>query len=106
MHCDDSLITFFSKFHVMLSNGIPLIRSLKILSKETVDASFSQAIDNIAANVSAGTVLSNAMADYPEYFDETLLDILATGEKHGILDTMTGVIPQIILFRRLEEWKN
>lgn len=105
MHCEDGLVTFFSKFHVMLSNGIPLVRSLKILSRESLDSAFSQTIDKIADTVSSGKVLSGAMADYPEYFDEAVLDVISAGEKHGILDLVSGILPQLIVFRSLEEWK-
>jgi len=103
----DDLVLFFSKFSVMLSNGIPLIKTLENLEKESTNEILSQALKQIinGFNSDKSKHLSDLMQQFPNIFDKHIIRLIKVGEEIGLLDLISGNIPEYILFSRLEEWK-
>lgn len=80
-------ITFFSRqLAVLISATIPLVRALKILVRQTRTEVLKRIIADIAAEVDGGAKLSQAMARYPQAFDQFFIHMVRAGETTGRLD--------------------
>lgn len=79
---------FFHLLSVMLDSGIPLLKSLQILSQKTSHERFCRIIATMAHYVEDGRHLSEAMAKFPTVFDESELGVVRSGEAIGRLDMM------------------
>lgn len=101
----DEMALFFTKFSVMLSNGVPLVRSLAILAEETEDEALSAAIRSTKEKVIDGARFTEAMKQSTDLFDEKIITLLHAGEVTGCLDLTTKIIPEYILFAGLKDWK-
>ncbi len=99
------VVLFFSKFAVMISNGIPLITALEYLNEESTNESLRQAAKKICASLAAGETLAEGMEAFPDLFDERITKLIRTGEETGSLDLILRIIPEYLLFGRLEQWK-
>ncbi|WP_341502942.1 type II secretion system F family protein [Gallaecimonas sp. GXIMD4217] len=72
----------------MLASGVPLVQSLDIISKGNKKDAVREMMAKISADVQGGTLLSEALAKYPIYFDDLYRDLVAAGENSGAMETM------------------
>ncbi len=80
-------ITFFARqFSVLIGATIPVVRSLRILTRQTKNEFFKRVIADVAAEVDGGSKLSQAMAKYPRVFDPFFIHMIRAGETTGRLD--------------------
>lgn len=80
-------VTFFSRqLAVMIGATIPVVRSLRALTKQTENDFFRIVIANIASDVDGGAKLSQAMTKYPKIFDQFFIHMVRAGETTGRLD--------------------
>ncbi len=103
-HLRDELVVFYSKFAVMISNGIPLTTSLSHLAKESRHEDVKHAIKKIHEETTLGKILADGMKKFPSVFDESTIQLIQAGEETGNLDLILKIIPEKILFSKLEEW--
>lgn len=82
----ENLVIFSRQFATMMSAGLPIIRSLDILARQTSDNLLAKALVEIKRDVEAGITLSAAMAKYPKAFPELFVTLIHAGEVGGILD--------------------
>ncbi|MGH9464424.1 MAG: type II secretion system F family protein [Thermoanaerobaculia bacterium] len=80
------LAVFTRQFSVMLDAGLPLVGCLEILGEQEEHRKFRQIIQQVRADVEAGSSLSDAMAKHPAAFDQLYVSMVAAGEAGGILD--------------------
>jgi general secretion pathway protein F len=76
---------FTRELQVLLSAGLPVDQSLKIIVESTADDRVAAAADTLLTRVRAGAVLSEAMDTMPEQFDEFLRTAVRAGEAGGAL---------------------
>src|SRR6516164_4750549 len=57
--------TFYSQLADLLRSGVPLLRSLDILERQSSQPALAEIIREIRARVADGTGLAEAMADHP-----------------------------------------
>jgi type IV pilus assembly protein PilC len=80
-------ITFFARqFSVLIGATIPIVRSLRILTRQTNNNYFKRVIADVAAEVDGGSKLSQAMTKYPKVFDGFFIHMIRAGETTGRLD--------------------
>lgn len=80
-------ITFFARqFSVLIGATIPVVRSLRILTRQTKNEYFKRVVADVAAEVDGGSKLSQAMAKYPRVFDQFFIHMIRAGETTGRLD--------------------
>lgn len=80
------LAVFTKQFSVMLEAGLPLVQSLTILADQQENATFAACLDEIRADVEAGSTLAESMRKHPKVFDNLFVNMVAAGEAGGILD--------------------
>lgn len=78
-----ALIGLFLHLEHMEKAGVPLLQSLDAARNDAETASLHRALDGIAAAVRGGLSLSEAMGLYPRLFDDTVIALVALGEKSG-----------------------
>ena len=70
----------------LLSNGVPLLRSLEILAKQATNPAMSDVLCDIRDKVSEGTGLEQAMADHPKVFGELTVSMVRAGSEGAFLE--------------------
>ena len=70
----------------MLSAGVPLVQTLRLLSSSHEKSSMRELLSGICAEVESGTPLSQALKKHPRYFDDLYVDLVSAGEQSGALE--------------------
>lgn len=81
-------VTFFQLLAVMINAGVPLIRSLYVLSDQNQNLKFKRIIREMAQTMEEGTSLSNAMNEHQSTFSESEIGMIASGEASGNLQNI------------------
>lgn len=79
-------VTFYQLLAVMINSGVPLIRSLYVLSEQNKNKRFKLIIRDLAQQMEQGESLSNAMKEHPEVFNQSEWGMIASGEASGNMD--------------------
>src|SRR5262249_45306583 len=78
--------TFFSQLADLLHSGVPLLRSLDILERQSANPALSEVIRDVRARVADGTGLSQAMARHPRAVAELSVSMVRAGQEGGFLE--------------------
>ena len=81
-----SVALFARQTSTMIGAGLPLVRSLRSISRDHYDRKLAAVLEDVADSVQKGDSLSSALARHPGTFDEVLVSLVATGEMSGTLD--------------------
>lgn len=82
-------IMMFTKYFAVLTKaGIPIIKSLVILEKQTENLRLRKKIKKIRTGVEAGSNLYEQFAQHPDCFSPLYLNLLKIGEESGMLYEM------------------
>jgi general secretion pathway protein F len=80
------MAAFYSQLADLLQSGVPLLRSLDILEKQTKNPSLSFAIREVRARVADGTTLADSMRPFPKVFNELAVSMVRAGQEGGFLE--------------------
>ena len=72
----------------LLDAGVPLLESIAILSKQADNTLLSAVLDEIYTDIKDGKSLSEALARYPKLFSPLYINMVASGETGGILESV------------------
>lgn len=89
------ILVFSRQLSVMISADIPIVRSLKILMRQTNNIAFKIILSKVSDDVDGGAKLSQALARYPQVFDNFFIQMVRAAETTGRLDeTLTYLANQ------------
>lgn len=77
---------FTWQFASLLRAGVPVLRSLTLLAQQAVDKSWREVVENLEREIRSGKTLSEALRNYPQYFNVLYIGLVKAGEKSGTLD--------------------
>src|SRR5947209_15632137 len=80
------LATFYSQLADLLHSGVPLLRSLDILERQSTVPALSEVIREIRARVADGTSLADSMGQHPNAFNELAVSMVKAGQEGGFLE--------------------
>ena len=80
---------------ILLEAGLPLIRSLKTLSRQSKNPAIKKTLEEAAASVEGGATFSEALAQHPKSFDKLYLNMIRAGEAAGKLEL---ILDRLALF--------
>src|SRR6266851_3164193 len=80
------LAGFYSQLSDLLRSGVPLLRSLDILERQSTQAALSEVLREVRAQVAQGTSLADAMAQHPRAFNELAVSMVRAGQEGGFLE--------------------
>lgn len=86
------LVIFSRQFSVMISSNVPVVESLLILIEQTENFSLKKMIADIAFEVDAGSLLSDAFEKRPDIFSNFFVNIIRSGETSGKLDEVLNYL--------------
>lgn len=86
------LVIFTRQFATMINAGLPIVRTLYILSEQTTNKKLQDVVVLVRKDVEAGLGLSEALAKHPKVFDKLYVEMVRAGEIGGILD---GVLQRV-----------
>jgi len=85
-------VVFTRQFATMINAGLPIVRSLYVLSEQTENPKLKEVIVRVRKDVEAGLALSEALDKHPKVFSRLYTEMVRAGEIGGILD---GVLLRI-----------
>ncbi len=81
----DDFLFFARQLSVMLDAGVPLLRALDVIRKETSSMMFADVLSQVREDVASGWSLEKAVAKHPRVFNSLWVNIIRTGEQTGRL---------------------
>lgn len=84
----DELQTFTAELYVLLNAGLPLDRSLNILSDVFESKGMKTVIDSILTAIRGGKTFSDALLEHPKIFPRLYVNMIKAGESSGVLDVI------------------
>ncbi|MFH1230138.1 MAG: type II secretion system F family protein [Planctomycetota bacterium] len=83
-----SLTQFTVQLATLQNAGLPILRSLKILSDQQKPSKLKDVITDVSADVEGGNSLSESLSKHPGTFDRLYVNMIKAGESGGVLDTV------------------
>jgi len=82
----DEFLSFNRQFQIVYRVGMPILKGLELIEKQSKNPVMQECIKKIREDVSAGRALNEAFAAHPSIFDETYVSLIKVGESSGKLD--------------------
>lgn len=70
----------------LLNSGVPLMRTLEVLSRQAAQPAMAEVMTDVRAQVSDGATLDAAMAKHPNVFNELTVSMVRAGGEGGFLE--------------------
>ncbi len=81
-------VVFMRQMATMVGAGLPLSRSLEIMTQQTENPMFRRVLKDVLLSVQSGKSLSDSFRSQEEVFDEITLNLIEAGEESGNLETI------------------
>lgn len=94
------LAVLFSQLADLLHSGVPLLRSLEILERQSTHPTLQSVLRDVRTRVADGTGLAQAMAQHPKVFNELAVSMVRAGQEGGFLE---DVLKRIATFVEHQE---
>jgi len=78
-------VIFTRQLSVMLKAGLPMVRCLESLQKQTESTYFKEVIASLITDVKGGQTLSKALLKFPKVFPDIYTAVVQAGEQSGQL---------------------
>ncbi|MDN3496117.1 type II secretion system F family protein [Planococcus sp. APC 4015] len=89
-----TLAVFSKQMAGLVNAGLPLMRTLTILTEQAEDKKLQSALLGVHASVESGSSFSQALAGYPEVFPPLMLSMVRVGEAGGFLGQSLSTIAE------------
>jgi general secretion pathway protein F len=99
------IIDFTKQMATLLNSGIKLTEALSVLTLQTSDVRFKNALTDIRDRVVTGESFTDALKDYSDYFDVIYVSMIRVGEVTGSLSQSLSTIANFMEKRRRVESK-
>jgi general secretion pathway protein F/type IV pilus assembly protein PilC len=98
------LTSFYSQLSDLLRAGVPVLRSLDVLSRQSANPLMSEILKELHNDVSSGETLADSMSKHPSAFTALSIAMVRAGEQGGFLE---DVLVRIAAFtERQDELRN
>ena len=94
------MATFYSQLADLLHSGVPLLKSLEILERQSPNSNLQYILREVKAEVADGTSLADAMNKHPGAFNELSVSMIRAGQEGGFLEE---VLKRIASFTEHQE---
>jgi general secretion pathway protein F/type IV pilus assembly protein PilC len=91
-----ALATFFSQFADLLRAGVPVLRGLELLAKQTTSSLLSEVVAEVREDVAGGDALADALAKHSTVFTNLQVAMVRAGERGGFLEDVLTRIARFI----------
>jgi type II secretory ATPase GspE/PulE/Tfp pilus assembly ATPase PilB-like protein len=90
------LISFWRKLSRFLDTGIPLLRALEVIQRETSGEGLKRVLQAVASDIRAGDTMSESIAKHPSWFPASVQTFVEVGEATGALEKTTLQIAEAL----------
>jgi general secretion pathway protein F/type IV pilus assembly protein PilC len=80
------LAVFYSQLADLLRAGVPLLKSLELLQKQTTHAGLKRIVQEIRDQVADGSRLAEALRKHPAVFSDLTVSVIRAGEEGSFLE--------------------
>src|SRR5262249_45517415 len=94
------MAAFFAQLADLLRAGVPLLRALQILEKQSSHPGLSEILREVHVKVADGTSMADAMGQHPGAFPELAVSMVRAGEEGGFME---DVLERIANFTEHQE---
>jgi general secretion pathway protein F len=91
-----NLLTFSTELSALLSAGLPLDRSLNILSGISESKDMKNIIQSILKSIREGSSFSDALQRHPRVFPRLYISMIRAGEAGGVLDVVLDKLNEFL----------
>ncbi|MGD0654290.1 MAG: type II secretion system F family protein [Thermoguttaceae bacterium] len=88
------LSTTFAQMADLLHSGVPLLRSLEVIQKQTTHAGLNHILEEIHHQVEEGATLADAMNRFPRIFNDMSISMIRAGGEGGFLEEALSRVAQ------------
>lgn len=99
-----TLTQFTRQLATLVNAGMPLMRGLEVLKRQTKDQQMLEALTGISENIAGGGTFSEALTAYPKIFDNLYVNMVKAGEAGGVLEVVLGRLAEFA--EKAEKIKN
>ena len=82
------LTTLTRQLATLVDAGLPLLRGLHVLQRQTPNATLKEALAGMCDSVESGSTFSESLANYPKIFDNLYINMVRAGEAGGVLEVV------------------
>lgn len=82
------MVRFGNSAALLMHGGVPVAQALEIISHMMGNTLYEEVMHNVAEDVRQGKLLSESLAQYPEYFPQIVPQMVAVGETTGKIEEM------------------
>lgn len=86
------LVVFYMQLSDLLRSGVPLLRSLELLERQTHNATLRLVLQDVREHVAEGTRLADAMHHHERTFGELAVSMVRAGEEGGFVEDVLARI--------------
>ena len=83
---DQKIAVFYEQLSTLMANGVPMLRSLRILQEQTTVPALQKALEDVISRVEDGETLSDCFARHPKIFSEISVNMSRAGAEGGFLE--------------------
>lgn len=87
-----NVAVFYAQFSDLLRAGVPALRSLDVLCKQTSNQVLKEVLREVREELSSGQTLADAMDKHPNAFSPLHVAMIRAGEKGGFLEEVLSRI--------------
>ena len=80
------LAVTYSQLADLLHSGVPLLRALEVIRKQTSHAGMNQVLSDVCHHVEEGSTLADAFNHFPRVFGEMAVNMIRAGGEGGFLE--------------------
>ncbi|NWF51610.1 MAG: type II secretion system F family protein [Nitrospirae bacterium] len=92
----NDLLTFTTELSALLGAGLPIDRSLNILSEISESREIKEIIQSILRSIREGSSFSDAIAKHPKLFPRLYVSMIRAGEAGGVLDVVLDKLNEFL----------
>src|SRR4030043_2049228 len=90
------LLTFTTELSALLSAGLPLDRSLNILSGLSESKEMKNIVQSVLKSIREGSSFSDALQKHPKAFPKLYINMIRAGEAGGVLDVVLDKLNEFL----------
>jgi len=83
-----TLMIFTRQLATLIDSGLPLLRSLNVLSKQERDPVLKRTTEALAESVQGGSTFSDSLTQHPRIFNQLYISMVKAGELGGVLEVV------------------
>lgn len=88
------MATTYGQLADLLRSGVPLMRALDVMIKQTSHARLADVLTKVRGAVEEGSTLADAMSRYPTVFSEMAISVVRAGGEAGFLEDALDQVGQ------------